>query len=122
MRLPAVLLTLPVTALLATAAALPAEATRTVRVELSADALGHFAVENLVGAMRVVPAAVKTVVAVATVHAETVELASTVKFEQVPGKTGVPTLRVRYPLDDEDVLRYPPRKRESGVLESLFGG
>ena len=87
MRLHAALLTLPVTALLATAQALPAESTRTIRVELPAGALGHFAVENLVGAMRVTSGAVKTVVAVATVHAESAELASTVKFEQVAGET-----------------------------------
>ena len=99
-----------------------AETTRTVRVELSADALGHFAVENLAGTMRVVPATGRTVVAVATVHAETEALASSVKFEQVAGKMGVPTLRVRYPLDEESTLRYPGRRKEAGFLDSMFGG
>jgi hypothetical protein len=99
-----------------------AETTRTVRAELSADALGHFAVENLAGTMRVVPAAGRTVVAVATVHAESDELAGSVTIQQVAGKMGVPTLRVRYPLDRESTLRYPRRGEGSGFLGSLFGG
>jgi hypothetical protein len=99
-----------------------AETTRTVRAELSADALQRFAVENLAGAMRVTAGTGRTVVAVATVHAESDELAKGVTFEQVPGKTGVPTLRVRYPLDREDVLRYPGRGKGAGVLGEMFGG
>jgi len=111
--------------LLAVAAGVPAalaETTRTVRAELSADALGHFAVENLAGTMRVAPAGGRTVVAVATVHAETDALANAVRFEQVSGRMGVPTLRVRYPLDEESSLRYPGRSKESGFLGSIFGG
>jgi len=111
-----------VLALLALTSVASAETTRTVRAELSADALGHFAVENLAGTMRVVPATGRTVVAVATVHAETDALANSVKFEQVAGKMGVPTLRVRYPLDEESTLRYPGRRKEAGFLDSMFGG
>jgi Putative adhesin len=122
MRLKAALLVPPALALLAAVSVASAETTRTVRAELSADALGHFAVENLAGTMRVVPASGRTVVAVATVHAETDDLAGSVKIEQVAGKMGVPTLRVRYPLDKESNLRYPGRGRESGFLGSLFGG
>ena len=111
-----------VLALLALTSVASAETTRTVRAELSADALGHFAVENLAGTMRVVPASGRTVVAVATVHAETDALANAVRFEQVSGRMGVPTLRVRYPLDEESSLRYPGRSKESGFLGSIFGG
>jgi putative adhesin len=122
MRLKAALLFLPVLGLVAAVSIASAETTRTVRVELSADALGHFAVENLAGSMRVVPTSGRTVVAVATVHAETDELASSVRFEQVAGKMGVPTLRVRYPLDQESNLRYPGRGKGAGILGSMFGG
>jgi hypothetical protein len=122
MRLKAALLALPVSALLAATSVVSAETTRTLRVELSADAIGHFAVENLAGAMRVVASTGKTVVAVATIHAESDELADSVKFEQVAGKLGVPTLRVRYPLDQESKIRYPGRGRNSGFLGSMLGG
>src|SRR5262249_23736982 len=83
-------------ALVAPAPAARAESRRTLRVELSAGALGRFAVENLAGKMHVETAAVKTVVAVATIHAESDDLAQKMAFTQVDGKGGVPTLRVRY--------------------------
>ena len=122
MRSKTAVLFLSVLALLALTSVASAETTRTVRAELSADALGHFAVENLAGTMRVVPASGRTVVAVATVHAETDALANAVRFEQVAGRMGVPTLRVRYPLDEESSLRYPGRRKEAGMLDSMFGG
>lgn len=122
MRLKSTLWVLPVIAFLAASPGFPAEKTRTLRVELSAGTLPHFAVENLVGAMRVTGGSSKGVVAVATVHAESDELAQAVTFEQVTGKTGVPTLRVRYPLDQENVLRYPGRDKGSHVLGAFFGG
>jgi len=122
MRLKSAALALPVVILMATAPGITAEVTRTVRVELSADALPRFAVENLAGAMRVTTGAVKTVVAVATVHAESDDLAKAVTFEQVTGKAGVPTLRVRYPLDAEHTIRYRGRGRDAGIVGSMFGG
>lgn len=122
MRLKSILWILPAIAFIAASPGFSAEKTRTLRVELSADALGRFAVENLAGAMRVTGGASKSVVAVATVHAESDELAQAVTFEQVTGKTGVPTLRVRYPLNQEDVLRYPGRAKGTGVLGDFFGG
>ena len=122
MRLRAAVKLLPVVVLMATAPGILAETTRTLRVELSADALQRFAVENLAGVMRVTTGDVKSVVAVATVHAESDDLAGAVTFEQVTSKTGVPTLRVRYPLDRESVLRYPGRRDGSGFLGSMFGG
>jgi hypothetical protein len=84
-----------------------AEVTRTVRAELSPPAVGALAVENLAGSMKVVRGDGKTVIAIATIHAETQALADAVSLEEVRGKKGTPTLRVRYPLDQEDRLRYP---------------
>jgi hypothetical protein len=92
-----------------------AETTRTLRAELSASPSMAFAVENLAGTMRVVPAAVDNVVATATVHAENEALANAVRFEQIAGTKGVPTLRVRYPFEKTTSLRYP-RAPESGFL------
>ena len=122
MRLSAALLTFPLIGLLAAAPAASAETTRTARVELSSGALGHFAVENLAGTMRVGPGSGPSVVAVATIHAENDDLANAMKFEQVTGKLGVPTLRVIYPLDSEDTIRYPGRGSEPGIMGKLFGG
>jgi len=84
-----------------------AEVTRTVRAELSPPAVGALAVENLAGSMNVVRGDGKTVVAIATIHAESQALADAVSLEEVRGEKGRPTLRVRYPLDQEDQLRYP---------------
>jgi putative adhesin len=122
MRLMAARPVLSVLALAAAVTAASAETTRTLRAELSADAIGHFAVENLAGTMRIVPSAGRTVVAVATVHAESDALAGSMKFEQVAGRQGVPTLRVVYPLDEEKTIRYPGRAKEGRLLERMFGG
>ena len=115
-------------AVLALASALPAahaEATRELRVELRGDPGRAFSVENLAGTMRVVASAGDAVVAVARVHAESEELASAMRFEQVTNDRGVPTLRVRYPVDRHRTFRYG-RDRHSnepmGWLEALFGG
>ena len=125
MRPLAARLALPVLALAAAVSVASAETTRTVRAELSADAIGHFAVENLVGTMKIVPGPGRQVVVVGEVHAESDRLARTITIEQVAGRLGVPTLRVRYPLDDERTLRYPgpdKGKKSEGLLESWFGG
>jgi hypothetical protein len=84
-----------------------AEVTRTVKAELSGDPGRPFGVENLAGVMTVRAADVSTVVAVATVHAESQALADSIRFEQVAGEHGVPTLRVRYPVDQHRTFRYP---------------
>lgn len=94
-------------AAVACAPAAGAEATRTLRLEYSPKPGARFAVENLAGAMRVRPGSGADVAAVATVHAESGELAQSVRFEQVRGDEGVPTLRVIYPLDRHDSIRYP---------------
>ena len=100
---------------------LAAESTRTLKVELSAGAAGRFRVENLAGSMRVVPATGGKVLAVATIHAESDSLAEAMRFEEVSDPSGVPTLRVIYPLDSHDTIRYDSRHPE-GALSGLFGG
>lgn len=104
MRLAIILLTS--LASLAMIAAARAEVTRTLRVELSGDVSAPFAVENLAGAMTITPSDDPGVIAVATIHAESQALADAVRFDQVSGARGVPTLRVRYPKE-HDIFRYP---------------
>jgi hypothetical protein len=99
-----------------------AEATRTLRVELPESASESFAVENLAGSMVVRPGGGSKVIAVATVHAESAALAEAIRFERVEGKDGRPTLRVRYPLDEHDTIRYPGGGAGgTGFLAGLFG-
>jgi DUF4097 and DUF4098 domain-containing protein YvlB len=109
--------------LLIAAPLLSAEATRTLRAELPESAAKSFAVENLAGSMVVRPGSGSKVVAIATVHAESTALAKLVRFEQVEGKDGRPTLRVRYPLDEHRTIRYPGKETsDPGFLSRLFGG
>jgi len=107
-------------AVLLSAPAAADEVTRTLQTQLTGDA-GAFAVENLAGSMRVVLGSGGSVTAVATVHAESDELAGLVRLEQVVGERGAPTLRVRYPVDRYTSYRYPQNKAE-GLLSHLFGG
>ncbi len=103
------------TVLLGLAAAVPAgaaETTREIRAELPASQSNRFVIENLSGSMKVVPGKGPRVVAVATIHAESEELAQAFRFESVTtgrphGEGDMPTLRVRYPLDDASTLRRP---------------
>ena len=110
MRRNAVLTSAALFAILALAA-IPAtaagEVQKQLRLELSADPAAAFAVENLAGTMRVVPGSGRTVVAVATVHAESEEAAALMKFEQVTDNEGRPALRVRYPIERYGTIRYP---------------
>jgi hypothetical protein len=99
-----------------------AEATKTLRVQLSPAVTGRFVVENLAGFMRVVPGDGNDVEAVATVHAESEELAASVRFEEVVGDKGLPTLRVRYPLDRHTHYRYPGGEKGSSWLDFFTGG
>jgi hypothetical protein len=102
------------------AAAARAESTRQLRVQLSGDPGRAFAIENLAGTMTVSVGSSDAVVAVATVHAESEELASAMRFEQVAGRDGVPTLRVRYPVDRHRAFRYGAGpSRSDGVLSWL---
>jgi hypothetical protein len=93
------------------------EATRTLRVSLTGDAAAPFAIENLAGAMTVLPSDGEGVTAVATIHAEDDTLAAMVRFEQVRNEEGVATLRVIYPLDRERTLRYPLGTKAEGGSE-----
>jgi hypothetical protein len=109
-------------------ASLPAraEATRQLRVELTGDPGRAFVVENLAGSMRVTAGEGERVVAVATVHAESEELAGAMRFEQVSGESGLPTLRVRYPVDRHRVYRFGRRRSSSSDdswswLEAFLG-
>lgn len=99
-----------------------ADVVKTLRRELPGASARAFAVENLLGTMRVTAGARDAVVVVATVHAENDSLAGAVRLDEVRGDGGVPTLRVRYPATHR-VLRYPRRDHEhqwDGF--ALFGG
>ena len=98
-----------------------AETTRTLRVQLSGDPSRPFAVENLAGSMRITGTDEPSVTAVATLHAESEELASAVRFEQVVNEKGLPALRVRYPVNQYQAYRYPG-SGSGGFWEGLFGG
>ncbi len=90
-----------------------AETERTIRAELSGSDLGNFAVENLAGRMRVSMGTGDRLTVVATVRAESAELAQGVRLERV-GNGGAPaTLRVRYP-SAVSTVRYadPGRERD----------
>lgn len=121
MRKTAPLFALPLTLLLS-AHAFAAESTRTLTLELPAAAAAQFRVENLAGSMKVLPATGGKVTAVATIHAESDKMANLMRFEQVPGEDGVPTLRVIYPLDKYDSIRFGSEHREEGILDFLGWG
>jgi hypothetical protein len=119
-RLPYLLLALCLAGLAGNASA--ADVTRTLRAEVTGADVGRFGVENLAGLMRVTPGSGNDVVAVATVHAESDELASSIRFERVTGEHGRPVLRVRYPLDRHTEYRYPGGNSDGGLLMGLFPG
>lgn len=117
MRPKIALLSLTVLGLLAGAPEGAAETTRTLRLALNPDSVGRFAVENLAGVMRVTAGSGTEVVAIATVHAESEDLAAGMRFEQVTNEQGIPALRLRYPADRHSTFRYPG----SGSGRSFFG-
>ena len=91
-------------ALLAPLSLTEADSTTTLRLAMRPS--GHFALENLAGTMTVVPGHSDEVVAVATIHAESDALLGKIKFEQVSGEAGVPTMRVIYPISEYGTFRY----------------
>lgn len=115
---------------------LAAEVTKTLRGEISAT--GEFGIENLAGAMKIVPGTGTEVVAIVTIHAESQAIADLVRFEKVtPDGKGlkmgfcvddddrhphVPTLRVRYPIDDHPTLRYPALSGGNVITRTLSTG
>jgi hypothetical protein len=103
-----------------------ADATRTLRAELSADASRPFRVENLAGRMLVRQGSGSRVVVVATVHGEDQKTADLMRLEEVrDSKTGHPTLRMQYPLNDYTTYRYGGDKAGGsggGFFEKMFSG
>jgi putative adhesin len=100
-------------ALLAAASGLRAESVHTLKVELSGAEAAHFAVENLVGRLRISAGSGSTVEIVATVYGESDDLAGAVRLERVPGEGA--TVRVRYPYDRVKTFRYrAPSDHDSG--------
>ncbi len=93
------------------------EAVRTIQAELPAQDLARFSVENLVGTMRISAGTGSSVTVVATVHAESQDLADAVRLERSGGSGGV-ALRVRYPYDKVSTFRY----REPGNGEDYGFG
>jgi len=86
------------------AAATRGEVTRTLSAEIPDGARAGFAVENLVGTMRVVVGSGDTVVVGATVHAESQSLADQVRLDRQSAGS-VTTISVRYP-EGTHALRY----------------
>lgn len=105
-------LLLAVLAFLTAAALSSAEITKTLTIEHAPAGSGKIRIENLAGSMRVVPGEGDRIVAVATLHAESEELAAKVDFVEVPSEKGSTVLRVRYPVEEHSVFRYPGRGEE----------
>ena len=82
------------------------ETVRKLKAELTGADAAHFAVENLLGTMRISPGSGSTVTVTATVYGESSELADAVRLERMPGQGGAATLRVRYPYDKVSTFRY----------------
>ncbi|MGE5413078.1 MAG: DUF4097 family beta strand repeat-containing protein [Syntrophomonadaceae bacterium] len=101
----------------AAAAAARAETSRTVRVELSGPDASRFAVENLVGTTRITPGSGDRVEIVATVYAESPDLAEAVRLERVAGGPVPATIRVRYPYEKVSTFQY----RAPGDHGDFFG-
>lgn len=103
-----------------------ADATRVLKAELSADPLRPFRVENLAGHMVVRQGTGSRVVVTATVHGEDQKTAALLRLEEVrDSKTGQPTLRMQYPLNEYTTYRYGGEGRSDsggGFFESLFSG
>jgi hypothetical protein len=92
------------------------DATRTLRAEISGADLQNFAVENLAGTMRIrSSAAEEKVVVVATIHAQSDELANAVRLERVAGVASSGTLRVRYPADVRTIRYREPHSEGEGL-------
>ncbi len=104
------------------AAGASAEVTKTLKAELSADPSRPFRVENLVGHMVVRQGPGSKVVVIATVHGHDQATVDLLRLEEVrDSKTGHPTLRMRYPIDQHTNYRYG-RRAEGGFFEKFFSG
>ncbi len=103
------------------AAASPHEVTRSLRLEVS-PSNGPFRVENLAGTLTVLPGSGETIVAVATIHAGSEDLAALVTFDEIPGEDGVTLLRVGYPVEEHTTYRYGDPDESGSNWVNLFGG
>jgi len=120
MRTPALALA---AALLVTSLPASAEVTRNLKAELSADPTRPFRVENLAGRMTVRQGTGSKVVVTATVHGADQRTADLLRLEEVRDrKTGHPTLRVQYPLDQHTSFRYGRDNNNGGFFERMFSG
>jgi putative adhesin len=101
------------------AAAVQAEVTRTLSVEVPDGARTGLGVENLVGRMRVAAAPGESVVISATVHAESQALADQIRLDRQSADGGMPMISVRYP-EDVHTLKYPVGNDNDGWILDLF--
>jgi putative adhesin len=118
--LPFALLVLAVVALVASPAPAFAEVTRTIKADLSPGS-GSWMIENLAGRMTVVTGSGSGVVATATIHAESDELAALLSFEEVSGGKAGGGLRVRYPVEKHTTYRYPNKDGAQAKWLSWLG-
>jgi hypothetical protein len=108
LRLPGICVLLLLLSSLASAAS-----RKTLRAEIPGASTREFAVENLLGAVRVSAGTGDTAVVVAHVFAESDELAAQVRLEEVRGEGAVRTLRVRYPATHRTLRYRDPDQDES---------
>ena len=103
-----------------------ADVTRALKAELSAEPSRPFRVENLAGHMVVRQGTGSRVVVTATVHGEDQKTLALLRLEEVrDSKTGQPTLRMLYPLNEYTTYRYGDdggKDSVGGFFESLFSG
>lgn len=101
-----------------------ADATKTLRAELSTDPSRPFRVENLAGKMVVRAGSGPKVVVTVTAHGGDAATAALLSLREVRDeRSGEPTLRVQYPLDEHKVFRYHGgRDEDSGFFARLFSG
>jgi hypothetical protein len=90
-----------------------AESTNNLRAELSPPSGGRLEVQNLVGSMTVLPGDGDKVIVTAVIHAESDDLASLVRFEEIEEEGGRRVLRLRYPLEEHASFRYARQKKDS---------
>ncbi|HET8947706.1 MAG TPA: DUF4097 family beta strand repeat-containing protein [Candidatus Polarisedimenticolia bacterium] len=104
------------------AAPASADVTRSLKGQISPGASQAWVVENLAGVMKITPGSGSSVTATVTVHAESDDIASLIKVEQVVGEKGRMTLRVIYPTDKHTTFRYPANHKSEGWMAGLWGG
>lgn len=92
---------------LALAVPASAEVTKVLKADLTAAEATRFAVENLIGTMRVTTGSGSVVRVVATIHADTQALADSLRFERKTTRQGLPLLLLQFPVEEHRHFRYP---------------